>query len=32
MQIGFDAKADQKRFYVSEKGTVLVTAEMLEGL
>lgn len=32
MQIGYDAKVDKKRFYVSEKGTVLVTAEMLEDL
>jgi glucose-1-phosphate adenylyltransferase len=29
MEIGFDAVADGKRFYVSEKGTVLVTREML---
>ena len=29
MEIGFDAVADKKRFYVSEKGTVLVTREML---
>jgi glucose-1-phosphate adenylyltransferase len=29
MVIGFDAEADKKRFYVSEKGTVLVTREML---
>jgi glucose-1-phosphate adenylyltransferase len=29
MEIGFDLKADKKRFYVSEKGTVLVTREML---
>ena len=29
MKIGFDPKEDKKRFYVSEKGTVLVTREML---
>ncbi len=29
MEIGFDEKADKQRFYVSEKGTVLVTADML---
>jgi glucose-1-phosphate adenylyltransferase len=29
MEIGFDAEVDKKRFYVSEKGTVLVTREML---
>jgi glucose-1-phosphate adenylyltransferase len=29
MEIGFDLAADKKRFYVSEKGTVLVTREML---
>ena len=29
MEIGFDPIADKKRFYVSEKGTVLVTREML---
>lgn len=29
MEIGFDIEADKKRFYVSEKGTVLVTREML---
>jgi glucose-1-phosphate adenylyltransferase len=29
MVIGFDVEADKKRFYVSEKGTVLVTREML---
>jgi glucose-1-phosphate adenylyltransferase len=29
MEIGFDLEADKKRFYVSEKGTVLVTREML---
>jgi glucose-1-phosphate adenylyltransferase len=29
MEIGFDPVADKKRFYVSEKGTVLVTREML---
>ena len=29
MEIGFDAAADKKRFYVSEKGTILVTREML---
>ncbi len=27
--IGFDAEEDKKRFYVSDKGVVLVTAEML---
>jgi glucose-1-phosphate adenylyltransferase len=30
IEIGFDAEADKKRFYVSEKGTVLVTREMLD--
>jgi glucose-1-phosphate adenylyltransferase len=29
MEIGFDPVADKKRFYVSEKGTILVTREML---
>lgn len=29
MEIGFDKVADKKRFFVSEKGTVLVTREML---
>jgi glucose-1-phosphate adenylyltransferase len=29
IEIGFDLAADKKRFYVSEKGTVLVTREML---
>ena len=29
IEIGFDLKADKKRFYVSEKGTVLVTKSML---
>jgi len=29
IEIGFDLKADKKRFYVSEKGTVLVTKQML---
>ncbi len=29
MEIGFDLAADKKRFHVSEKGTVLVTREML---
>jgi len=29
IEIGFDLKADKKRFYVSEKGTVLVTKPML---
>jgi glucose-1-phosphate adenylyltransferase len=29
MEIGFDPVQDKKRFYVSEKGTVLVTREML---
>jgi glucose-1-phosphate adenylyltransferase len=29
IEIGFDPVADKKRFYVSEKGTVLVTREML---
>ncbi len=29
IEIGFDVKADKKRFYVSEKGTVLVTKSML---
>jgi glucose-1-phosphate adenylyltransferase len=29
MAIGFDLTADKKRFHVSEKGTVLVTREML---
>ncbi len=32
IEIGFDLAADKKRFYVSEKGTVLVTAEMLNKL
>ena len=31
-EIGFDLKADKKRFFVSEKGTVLVTVEMLNKL
>ena len=30
MEIGFDKVADKKRFFVSEKGTVLVTREMLD--
>ena len=29
MRIGVDAQADAKRFYVSEKGVILVTADML---
>lgn len=29
IEIGYDLAADKKRFYVSEKGTVLVTAQML---
>ena len=29
IEVGFDLKADKKRFYVSEKGTVLVTKPML---
>ena len=29
MEIGFDIEADKKRFHVSDKGTVLVTREML---
>ena len=29
IEIGFDPIADKKRFYVSEKGTILVTGEML---
>lgn len=29
IEIGFDPVADKKRFFVSEKGTVLVTREML---
>ena len=29
IKIGFDPEEDKKRFYVSEKGTVLVTREML---
>ncbi len=29
IKIGFDLEEDKKRFYVSEKGTVLVTREML---
>jgi glucose-1-phosphate adenylyltransferase len=29
IEIGFNLKEDKKRFYVSEKGTVLVTREML---
>ena len=29
MEIGFDVEADKKRFHVSDKGTVLVTREML---
>jgi len=32
IEIGFDAKADKEYFYVSEKGTVLVTQEMLNRL
>lgn len=31
MRIGIDRKADAKRFEVTEKGVVLVTAEMLRG-
>ncbi len=31
-EIGFNLKADEKRFFVSEKGTVLVTSEMLNKL
>ena len=31
-EIGFDLEADEKRFFVSEKGTVLVTVEMLNKL
>jgi glucose-1-phosphate adenylyltransferase len=30
IEIGFDLKADKKRFYVTEKGTVLVTQDMLD--
>ena len=30
IEIGFDVKADKKRFYVTEKGTVLVTQDMLD--
>jgi glucose-1-phosphate adenylyltransferase len=29
VEIGFDVELDRKRFYVSEKGITLVTAEML---
>lgn len=29
IEIGFDLAADKKRFHVSEKGTVLITAQML---
>jgi glucose-1-phosphate adenylyltransferase len=29
MEIGYDLAVDKKRFHVSEKGTVLVTREML---
>jgi len=32
IEIGFDLKADKARFYVTEKGTVLVTQEMLNKL
>ena len=32
MEIGFDKVADNKRFFVSEKGTILVTREMLDKL
>jgi glucose-1-phosphate adenylyltransferase len=32
MRIGLDAQDDAKRFYVSEKGVVLVTADMLRDL
>lgn len=32
MEIGIDLKLDAKRFYVTEKGTVLVTQEMLNKL
>jgi glucose-1-phosphate adenylyltransferase len=32
MEIGVDLKLDAKRFYVTEKGTVLVTQEMLNKL
>ena len=31
-EIGFDLEADENRFFVSEKGTVLVTVEMLNKL
>ena len=31
-EIGFNLEADKKRFFVSEKGTVLVTVEMLNKL
>ena len=31
-EIGFDLETDEKRFFVSEKGTVLVTVEMLNKL
>jgi glucose-1-phosphate adenylyltransferase len=32
MKIGVDREADAKRFHVTEKGVVLVTADMLRGL
>ena len=32
INIGFDLKLDKKRFYVSDKGTVLVTQDMLNKL
>jgi hypothetical protein len=32
MQIGLDHSADRKRFYVTDNGIVLVTADMLSKL
>jgi glucose-1-phosphate adenylyltransferase len=32
MSIGVDREADAKRFHVTEKGVVLVTADMLRSL
>jgi glucose-1-phosphate adenylyltransferase len=32
ISIGFDLEQDKKRFYVSEKGTILVTKDMLNNI